>query len=311
MRIAFLGTPKISAYVLEALSIDHEISWVISQPDKPAGRGKLLLETPVKELAKIKKIKIFQPEKINKNFFKENIENEKIDVAIVIAYGQYIPSYLIEHPKFFMLNIHLSLLPKYRGSAPIQRAILNNDEKTGVSIMKVSKTMDAGDIASQIEHDIDFNISTEDLTWSLVKQGTDELLNLLKNPEQIQFIKQDEKLLSYANKITKQDAEFLWSDTALSIHNKVRTLSNWPGVFTTIAEKPLKIKKTKFVKNLGLPIKKAENGEILKIDRREGVFVKTGTGIILIVKVQPIGKEEMSISDYINGNKIKVGMRFL
>lgn len=311
MRIAFLGTPKISAYVLEELSKVHEIIWAISQPDKPAGRGNLVLQTPVKELSINKNFKIYQPDKISKKFFKENIESDSIDAAIVIAYGQYIPTYLIEHPKFFMLNIHLSLLPKYRGSAPVQRAILNDDKQTGVSIMKVSKIMDAGATASQITCDIDLNISTEELTWNLVKNGTEELLNLLKKPELLRFTEQDEKNVSYAAKIQKQDAEFSWSDTPLSIHNKVRSLSNWPGVFTKINDKILKIKKTKLVENSGVNIDKALSGEILKIDKKVGVYVKAGTGVILLEKVQPLGKEEMSISAYINGNKIIEGMIFL
>lgn len=312
MKIAFLGTPKISAYVLEELSLSHEIVWVISQPDKQAGRGKQVLATPVKELSISKNFKIFQPEKISKSFFRDFILGEEIDLAIVIAYGQYIPSYLIEHPKLFMLNIHLSMLPKYRGSAPVQRAILNGDTVTGFSIMKVSKSMDAGPTAKQIQLKIDENISAEDLTWLLVKEGKDAVLRLLKNLEKIKFTEQDENKATYANKIQKIDAEFSWSDTALSIHNKVRALSSWPGVFTRISEKTLKIKKTKLVGSSGVIMDSTTfDGDILDIDRKLGLFVKTGDGVILIERVQALGKAEMNVIDFVNGNKIIKGMRFI
>jgi methionyl-tRNA formyltransferase len=309
MNIGFFGTPEISSYVLENLSKKHDIKWVVTQEDKKKGRGKKLLPTPVKEIALKLNLPVFQPEKLNKAFL-ENLTS--VDVAIVIAYGKYIPSYLINFPKYSTLNIHLSLLPKYRGAAPVARAVLNGDDYTGVSIMKISKKMDAGDIIFQRKVKIKESDTRESLTWDLTKKGTNDLLNIIEDyvKGSIKLLKQNDMgiKVTYASKIEKKEGFIDWSNKAINIHNKVRAFYTWPGTKTSINGIDLKIIKTKLLKE------KNENfnyGEIIEVNKNSGIFVKTdGKDVLLIEKVQVFGKKEMDVKDFLNGYEIKKGMRF-
>jgi len=305
MNLAYLGTPKISAYALEELLKDFNFSWVLSQCDKECGRGLKCVNTPVKELALKKKLKIYQPQKINKEFFNTHLKESNVDIGVVLAYGQYIPSYLINNFKYGILNIHLSLLPKYRGSSPVQAAILNNDTHTGVSIMSISKNIDEGPILAQKIIEIDKDIMAEALTYELVKEGVILLKDCIKNIDNIVYKTQDEKQASYTSKINKDAANFIWEEDAISIHNKVRVFSKWPGVFVKIKDKLLKIKKTSYELS---NIEEYSVGQIIKVDKNCGLYVKTGKNVLIIERLQAIGKKEMNICEFINGTKLKEGM---
>lgn len=309
MNLGFFGTPDFAAYVLEELSKKHDIKWVVTQEDKKKGRGKKLLPTPVKEKALNLNLPVFQPEKLDRSFL-EKLNN--VDLAVVVAYGKYIPTYLIDFPKFLTLNIHLSLLPKYRGAAPVARAILSGDDYTGVSIMKIIKEMDAGDILFQRKVLIKENDTRESIIWDLTKKGVADLIGIIEDyvKGSIKPIKQSNMNIapSYANKIDKKEGIVDWSKKASDIHNKVRAFYPWPGVKTSINGICLKIIKTKLLDEEKEDFK---YGEIVDVSKNKGIFVKTGgKDVLLIEKVQVFGKKEMDVKDFLNGYEIKKGMRF-
>jgi methionyl-tRNA formyltransferase len=307
MKLAFFGTPKLSSYVLDNLIKEHSLSWVLSQCDKDCGRGLLCKNTPVKQKALEHNIKVFQPKKLNRDFFNTYLSKDKLDLAIVVAYGQYIPSYLRDFPKYGTINIHLSLLPKYRGAAPVHSALLNNEGVTGVSIIRIARNMDEGPILAQKKILIDSSIQLEELSEKLIFEGIALLKDVIKNIKLIKPIFQDNNKASYASKVDKNSSFFSWNDTAISIHNKVRAFSLWPGVFIKLNNKLVKIIQTTYTESFENFINN-KPGEIVKIDRNCGIYVKTGSNLLVIKKLQVAGKKAMDICSFINGNKISEGM---
>jgi len=314
MKIGFLGTPEISAYVLQELvKAGYEVKWVITQPDKNTGRGQKVIPQAVKQKAlELGITKIFQPIKPDKDFFELIKAEGEIDLGIVIAYGHYIPFYLFEYPKFKMLNIHTSLLPEYRGASPITQAICDGKTKTGVTIMKVAREMDAGEILSQVEVEIKDSDNTQTLSWELIKKGTELLIKTIPDyvSSKIKLTPQDSlhKQATVAHKVTKECGTFNWSDSARSIHNKVRAYTEWPGVNFKFGEVLTKIKKTSVLKDDN---SKAQVGEVVAVQKNHGIAVKTGDGILLLERLQPSGKKELSSDEFINGYRIQPGMMFL
>ncbi|MBN1113729.1 MAG: methionyl-tRNA formyltransferase [Oligoflexia bacterium] len=314
MKIAFLGTPEISAYVLGVLSASgHDIRWAASQPDKKAGRGMHVRHTPVKEKAISLGIPVLQAPVFNRDFFNEIKKHGDIDLAVVVAYGLYIPTYFVTYPGFSCLNIHLSVLPLYRGAAPVARAIMDGRRNTGVTIMKIAKEMDAGDIVASREFPVDIRDTTETLTWKLVREGTSLLLDTVGpyTEGRITPVPQDKTGIvpCFAEKLSRDDAAIDWAKDAVTIHNTVRALNPWPGVYVKINGVDVKIKDT-------LPVefddyKKSDNpGTICYINTVAGnMLISTGRGCLLVEKVQPSGKKEMSVPDFVNGYRIKTGMR--
>lgn len=310
MKIAFFGTALFSSIVLEKLINKYDISYVVTQMDKKQGRGQKLIPTAVKEKAINNNIEVFQTDIFNKSFF-EKLSKKPIDLAIVVAYGLYIPSYFITYPKYSCLNIHFSLLPKYRGAAPVARAIINGDKTTGVSIMKLAKEMDAGDILVSKEIKIEKIDTTETLSLKLTNLGTDLLIENIDNyiNGKIKLVKQSELgIPSYANKILKEEKILNWNEEAELIERKIRAFNPWPIVETKLNNLNIKILKARVIYDNSdcLP------GTIYKTDQKEGLLIaQTGKNSLLIEKVLPFGKREMNVSDFLNGYKIKEQMRFL
>ena len=294
-KIVFMGTPDFACPVLEALIKNYDVCLVVSQPDKLVGRKRILTNTPVKQVALDNNIEVFQPEKIKEDYKK--IIDINPDIIITCAYGQIIPEELINLPKYGCVNVHASLLPKYRGGAPIHWAKINGDDKTGVTIMYMDKCMDSGDIISQSEIEIKDEDTTESLFDKLSVLGASLLIKTLPSifDNTNERIKQDESLITYAYNIKREDEKVDFNDTGKNIINKIRGLYSWPLANFTIDNLEYKIYDAFFEKcNVNNP------GIITKIDKNN-FGISCQDGIIYINRIKPFGKKEMVIKDFLNG----------
>ena len=296
VKIVFMGTPDFACNVLKSL-IDNEynVSLVVSQPDKYVGRKHILTNTPVKQLAIDNNIEVFQPEKIRSDY--QKIVDINPDLIITCAYGQIIPEELINLPKYGCINVHASLLPKYRGGAPIHWAKINGEKKTGVTIMYMDKNMDSGDIISQEELVINNEDTTESLFNKLSILGANLLIETLPSilENNNNRIKQDETLVSYAYNIKREDERINFDDYGVNIINKIRGLYSWPLANMEIDGIEYKILNAKFEE------KKINSvSTIVEIDKNKfGISCKDG--VIYITDIKPFGKKTMDIKSFLNG----------
>lgn len=302
IKIVYMGTPDFSATVLEGLLTKYNVRAVVSQPDRPVGRSGEVKPTAVKEVANNHTILTLQPEKIRNDY--ADILAFNPDLIITCAYGQIIPDELLNAPRLGCINVHASLLPKLRGGAPIHRCILEGHSKTGITIMYMSSKMDAGDIITQREIEIEYNDTAESLHDKLAKLGTDLLLETL--PSIIDGTNtrtmQNEEEVTYGFNIKREDEHIDFSRTTREIYNKVRGLYSWPGSYTVLDGKILKVWKARESEMTYscLP------GQITNI-YPDGVGVKTQNGEIILTEVQLEGKRRMSGADFVNGYKDLVG----
>lgn len=296
IKIVFMGTPDFACNVLQSL-IDNEynVSLVVSQPDKYVGRKHILTNTPVKQLAIDNNIEVFQPEKIRSDY--QKIVDINPDLIITCAYGQIIPEELINLPRLGCINVHASLLPKYRGGAPIHWAKINGEEKTGVTIMYMDKNMDSGDIISQEELVINNEDTTESLFDKLSILGANLLIETLPSilENNNNRIKQDETLVSYAYNIKREDERINFDDYGVNIINKIRGLYSWPLANMEIDGIEYKILNAEFEE------KKINSvSTIVEIDKNKfGISCKDG--VIYITDIKPFGKKAMDIKSFLNG----------
>lgn len=293
-----MGTPLFAVKVLEGLiENNYDIVGVVSQPDKEIGRKKVLTPTPVKELALKHNIKVFQPIKIREDY--NDILALEPDIIITCAYGQIIPKEILDYPRLGCINVHGSLLPKLRGGAPIQRAIINGDSKTGITIMYMDQKMDNGDIISKEEVTIEDNDDLESLSDKLSTVGRDLLLKTL--PSIIDGvnsrIKQNEDEVSFAYNITREEEHLDFNDTSLNIYNKIRGLSPAPSTYVILDGEEMKIYHSKISDKI-YPDKRI--GEIVNL-YKNGIGVKTSDGEIILTDLKPFGKKRMDGASYING----------
>lgn len=312
MKIGFFGTPEVASYVLQKIyDGKHEIKWVVTQPDRPSGRGRKLSPPPVKQKALSLELKVVQSEKFNKDLFNDIKKMGDIDVAVVVAYGLYIPTYFIESLTRAPVNIHFSLLPKYRGASPVFSSILNGDDVTGVTIMKISKGMDEGDILIQEKVNIDIKDTTESLTLKLTEIGVDLLLKILEpyKNETLKTVSQEQTGIkpTYAKKISSDQRFINWNKSALDIHNEIRAMYPWPIAEAKINNINIKLISTMPVNSSYKDIP----GTVVEVDKKKGFFmVQTKRGVLLVEKVKPSGKREMTVTEFLNGRDIKKGERF-
>lgn len=304
MRIIFMGTPDFAEVCLNKLAQSkHEVVCAISQPDKPVGRKQILQPTPVKSCALEYGIPVYQPEKIKTQEALDEIKSYNADVIVVVAYGKILSKEILECTKFGCINVHASLLPKYRGAAPIQWAVLNGDKKTGVSIMQMDEGLDTGDVISVKETEIGENETSAELFDRLAEIGADALLEALDNIENgtVNPVKQPEGDFGYAKMLNKDMCEIDWNKSASEVHNQVRGLQTWPVAITTINGKNLKIHKT--VKS---DITGTKAGRI--VDNNKRLVVCCGDGKCLeILELQLDGKKRMDVKSFLSGNKLEVG----
>lgn len=302
MRIVFMGTPDFAVTVLEKLINKHEVVAVVSQPDRAKNRKGELIPTPTKKFALSHGVKTYQFERIKNHV--EELRGFNADVYITAAYGQILSQEIIDLPRFGIINVHASLLPKYRGSSPIQTAILNGDAETGVTIMQTSAGMDSGDILGARSVAID-NMTTGELSECLAQVGSDLLLDVLNEIQcgKAQRTKQDESRVSLCKKINKEDACIDWNNDANVICRLVRAFNPNPIAYTYYDEQRIKMYAVEYAEGVGYP------GEIISACRNE-LIIACGSGAIKVLYLQAPGKKVMSTSEFLNGNKLTIGEYF-
>ena len=312
MKIVFMGTPDFAATSLNALiEANYNIESVVTNPDRPKGRGMKMLYTPVKEVAISKNIPIFQPERVRNNEdFINKIKEINPDVICVVAYGKILPKEILDIPKYGCINVHASLLPKYRGAAPIQWAILNGDKETGVTTMYMDVGMDTGDMILTEKVQIDENETTGELWDRLAKIGGKLLVETLKQIENgnAPRIPQGNNF-TIAPMLDKEMSKIDWENkTAEEIKNLVRGLNPIMGAYTLLNGKKIKFWKVEVANNLGYDednIKMLQNGTVIVSDPRDGIFIKTKKGILRVLEIQGENAKKMPIQDFLRGNIIE------
>ena len=309
MRIVFMGTPDFAKESLEAIyNAGFEILTVVTNPDKKQGRGMKFKSSPVKEFAEEKGLKILQPEKVRKNeeFIKE-VKSLNPDVICVVAYGKILPKEILDIPKYGCINVHGSLLPKYRGAAPIQWSVLNGDKETGITIMYMDEGMDTGDMILKEKVEIGEDETTGELWDRLSKIGGKLLVEALKQVENGTAKREKQgNDFSLAPMLDKNIAKIDWENkTAIEIKNLVRGLNPIMGAYTFLDGKKIKFWKVDIVDNKDDETKKLKNGTVLKSDPKEGLFIKANEGIIKVLEIQGENAKKMPISDFLRGNRIE------
>lgn len=312
MKIVFMGTPDFAKESLEAVyNAGYEILGVVTNPDKPKGRGMKLEASPVKEYAISKNLKIYQPEKVRKNVeFIEEIKKLKPDVMCVVAYGKILPKELLDIPTLGCINVHGSLLPKYRGAAPIQWAVINGDKTTGITTMYMDVGMDTGDMILSKEVEIGDDETTGELWERLSKLGAELLVETLDKIEKgtAPRIPQGEDF-SMAPMLDKEMSKIDWENkTALEIKNLVRGLNPIMGTYSFFNGKKIKFWKVN-VEPLN-DNNDIANGTVIKSDSKDGLYIKAKDGIIKVIEIQGENAKKMNIQDFLRGNSISVGEKF-
>jgi methionyl-tRNA formyltransferase len=313
MRLLFWGTPLPAAEVLKCLlAANHKVLCVVTQPDRPRGRGQKITFSSVKEATLKEGLALEQPESLKENrAFKSRLESLRPDLAVVAAYGKILPQEILAIPRFGFINLHASLLPKYRGAAPIQWALLNGEAETGVTIFKLTESLDAGPIIAQKKIAVDEDDTTDTLSKKLFDAGKKLLISTLEKIEKgtALYLPQNEAEVSFAPSLTKESGEINWKESALAIHNRIRALVPWPGARTYHGGKILKLWKS----SLNLPAvrpRAALLGTVVEVVKEEGFVVATGRRNLLILEVQPQGGKRMNGYAFIIGHKIAVGTVF-
>ncbi|MGB9005006.1 MAG: methionyl-tRNA formyltransferase [Candidatus Aminicenantales bacterium] len=308
MKIVFFGSPEAALPSLNSLlAAGHSVSLVITQPDKPAGRGKALTPCPVKRFALEKKLPLLQPEKIRKA--PEVVERLALlqpEIQIVVAYGQIIPADIIYLPRRHTLNVHFSLLPKYRGASPVAWSILSGETRTGVTIIELNEKMDEGDILAQTETDIRAEENARELESRLAVLGARLLLSTLDRLETGTRRPQDHSLATYAPKLKKDDGRLDWSLAAEEVGRRVRAFTPWPSAFSRLQERRLKILEGR---GLAGPEPPQPPGTVLAVDRA-GITVQCGQGSYLIARLQPENGKPMSGYEFSLGARLRSGLQF-
>ncbi len=311
MRIVFLGTPDFAVKPLQSL-IDngYNVVAVVTNKDKPVGRKQILTACPVKQTAIANNITVFQYDKIRK----EGVEDLKAlapDLMVTCAFGQILSQEILDIPKIGTFNIHASLLPKYRGSSPIQWAIINGETKTGVTIMMTDAGVDTGDVILQDTIAIDDEDNAESLFEKLSELGSKSIIKALKQIETGSFtrIKQDNGLATGTTFLTKESGKIDFNKTAKEIVNLVRGVNPWPIAFCSFNNEQIKVYKATVVaeNSENLDIQNAKNGEVIYSSTKTGLIVKTGSGLVRLNSLKKEGGKLLNDTDFLNGNKIPVG----
>lgn len=306
MKIVFMGTPEFAVPCLQKIIDEgHEVLAVVTQPDKPKGRGKKLAMPPVKELALKYNIDVYQPVKAREDSFVEKLKEINPELIVVVAFGQILPKSILDIPKFGCVNVHASLLPKYRGAAPLNWVIINGEEKTGVTTMYMDVGLDTGDMILKSEIPLDDEITAGELHDKMMAQGAEVLkdtIDLISKGEAPRE-KQNDEETCYSPIMDKSLGNIDWSKSATDIHNLIRGVNPWPSAYTTYDKQTMKIWKTKVLDKLS----EKTPGTILSVDKN-GIEVSTGDKVLQIYEIQMSGKKRMIVSEYIKGNDISTGI---
>jgi len=305
LRIIYAGTPDFAVPALQALiDSEHQVVAVYTQPDRPSGRGRKIHLGPVKQVAVDNEIPVEQPLSLKQPTVQQTLSDYQADVMIVAAYGLILPQVVLDMPKHGCLNIHGSLLPKWRGAAPIQRAIQAGDKETGNTIMQMVAGLDTGDMLHKSHCPITTTDTGQSIHDKLAKQGAEDILLVLDQvmqgtlaPEQ-----QDDSKTSYAHKLSKQDAQIDWSQSAIAIDQMIRAFNPWPVAFTQYHDKPMKIWMSE-VKAASENSTDTIEGSVIN-ESKNGIEVSTGEGTLVIHRLQMPGKKAMNVTDFLNGHSL-------
>jgi methionyl-tRNA formyltransferase len=306
VKILFMGTPGPAAKCLQALiDAKENVVAVITQPDRPKGRGLKVTQSAVKELALTYNIPVHQPEKIKDKAAIELVKNIAPDLIVVVAYGKILPKEIIDAPKYGSINVHASLLPKYRGAAPIQWALINGDKMTGITIQKVAEALDSGDIILQEKINIDDDDNIKTLASKLFDIGSKLLIKavgMIKSGN-VSYTEQDERAVTLAPQLNKSTGEIKWDKSAKEIFDLIRGCDPWPVAYTYFNGKMFKI----FSSAIGIAEKEHKPGEVVEIAKDEGFIIGCRKGSLLIREVQLEGSRKMDAWQFMLGHKINCG----
>ncbi len=314
MKILFFGTPEIAVPSLQKVHTIFSVVGVVSQPDKPSGRHLRITPPPIKIESEKLGIPVFQPEKLNDTTFIQKLRELQPDLGVVVAYGRFLKEELLSLPTLgYTINLHPSLLPRWRGPSPIQTAILEGDTETGVTIMKISKDMDAGDILLQKTTQIDIDETAEELTKRLSLIGADlliEAIQLIAKNKAV-FTPQDHTKATYCHLIEKKHGIIHWDLPALNIHNCVRGCLPWPIAFTKFKNEIIRIYKTELIPESSnkQDYNQLKSGTVVNIEK-DKCIVKTGKGLIGIKVLQSPNRKPLTFREFVNGRPINIGDTF-
>ncbi len=314
MKLVFMGTPDFAVGALEAiLAAGHQVAVVVTQPDKPKGRGKEVQMTPVKRCALSHGIPVFQPVRIREPEAVEKLRGYGAELFLVAAFGQILPEEILTMPKYGCVNIHASLLPKYRGAGPIQWAIINGEKITGVTIMQMEKGLDTGDMLFKTEVEIAPDETADTLHDKLAAAGARLIVEALPKIEagEVTPVKQRDEDSSYAKMLTKAMGKIDWSMEAKKLDCLIRGLISWPGASVVLRGKTLKIWAEEPVEEASFrrEIKEAAPGTVVLVEK-DAFYVQTGKGVLKVKEVQPEGKKRMAVKDFLLGYPVKAGALF-
>ena len=302
MRVGFFGTPDIAAYMLKRLCREHDVLFLVAQEDKRSGRNLRLANCSSKEIAESENIPVLQPKSLKDQEFVEELKRFNADIFIVVAYGKLIPKAVFSMPRFGTINLHPSLLPKYRGAAPVEWAIINGEDETGVTVQLINEELDAGDIIIQEKIRLNNSISSGELYEIVFSVGEELLVKaaeiLLDGRDKPKA--QDHSKATYCGKIDRETALIDWNKSSRDIHNLIRGLNPKPAAWTNFRDMNIKIWKTAEYNINGIILKP---GQILKHNKKN-LIVGTGDGILEILEIQPENKKRMDGLSFINGYRL-------
>ena len=306
-RVIFMGTPEFAVPCLAALYEHCDVIGVVTQPDKPRGRGQKLVPSPVKAWAEAHGLPVWQPKRIKEEDFTAFLEEQKPDLMVVVAFGQILSQRILDIPPYGCINVHGSLLPRYRGAAPMQWCVIDGEKKTGITTMFMDAGLDTGDMLLKAEFPIGPDTTLEEVHDGLMALGAKVLIDTLEelSAGTLKRIPQTGES-NYAPMLTKETGHIHWQDCAQKIHNLVRGLDSWPGAYTFLAGKKYKIWRTRCTTEKT----EAQTGTILRADKKEGLFVAAGDGVLEITELQAPGKKRMAAKDYLNGHAIALPATF-
>ena len=306
MRVIFAGTPDFAASALAALiETGHEILVVLTQPDRPKGRGMKLTPSPVKTLALQHNLPVWQPENLKDVSIQQQLRDLQADVMVVAAYGLLLPAAVLNIPEHGCLNIHASLLPRWRGAAPIQRAIEAGDVESGVCIMQMDVGLDTGDVLLSRNTPITDGTTAAQLHDALAVIGAEAIVEALAKLPELIAVPQPEAGVTYAQKLSKADAEIDWALGAKQIHNKIRALNPVPGAWSSLNGQVIKVWASSVLEMSSTAV----GGSIVGVDK-QGIAVQTGEGVVLITELQASGSKRMAAAAFVAGHADLLGQKF-
>ena len=309
LRVVFFGTPGFAVPTLDRLlQSPHHVTAVVTQPDRPRGRGQKITPSPVKAVALSHRVEVLQPETLKDAGFFDRLTELAPDLGVVAAYGKLLPQALLDLPRLGMINVHASLLPRWRGAAPVHRAILAGDPVTGISIMRIVRALDAGPVLSQTETEIGADETSDELEARLASLGAASLLavtdQLASGP--IGEQPQDERLVTYAPRLERQESQIDWARAARDVHNHIRGLHPWPLAAARLHTRRVLLRRSTTPDQSGAS---GAPGTILAIDP-DALRVATGDGTVRLIEIQPEGRPPMSVRAFVSGHPVRAGDRF-